>query len=87
MISSRTYTVLARRDLEIAPTNVGASVRLETAPTARMSRSGGSCRVGTAHHSLLNQGDPIAKESLKDIEKTKTAWKVHRERELEHEQL
>ncbi len=45
MISSRTYTVLARRDLEIAgisialiihsldPTNVGASVRLETAPT------------------------------------------------------
>ncbi len=33
MISSRTYTALARRDLEIAPTNVGASVRLETAPT------------------------------------------------------
>ena len=31
MISSRTYTALARRDLEIAPTNVGASVRLETA--------------------------------------------------------
>ena len=45
IVSNRTYIAPAGRDLEIAPTNVGASVRLETAPTGRMSRSGESVEI------------------------------------------
>ncbi len=33
MVSNRTHAVRICRDLEIAPTGFGASVRLETAPT------------------------------------------------------